>query len=64
MKYDEHMDQVKRQVSLVYAKPVKPAFDFDKVCEALRFKYGLNYDQVGRWLIRRGHVKDMEHIRS
>ena len=38
----------------------KPVFDFPKVCEALRFGHGLNYEQVGRWLIRRGHVKDME----
>jgi|TARA_Y100000401_G_C8318429_1_gene223859 hypothetical protein len=31
-----------------------------KIAEALRFGYGLNYDQVGRWLIRRGYVTDME----
>jgi hypothetical protein len=35
-------------------------FNFHRVTDTLRFSYGLNYYQTGRWLIRRGHVKDME----
>lgn len=34
--------------------------DVPAIAEALRFGYGLNYEQVGRWLIRRGYVTDME----
>ena len=37
-----------------------PPFNFHRVVETLRFSYGLNYTQTGEWLIRRGHVKDMQ----
>lgn len=31
-----------------------------KIVEALRWGYGLNYEQAGRWLIRKKLVADME----
>ena len=38
----------------------KSSQDVQRIAEVLRFAYGLNYEQSGQWMIRRGYVSDME----